>query len=47
MLVDFSSGFSTIVFTTSDTELEYYHQKVNVRDTSQVIEQLQAFQGNP
>ena len=28
------------VFTTSETELDYYQQKVNVRDASQVTEQL-------
>ena len=28
------------VFTTSETELDYYHQKVNVRVVSQVAERL-------
>ena len=28
------------VFTTSETEVDYYHQKVNIRVASQVIERL-------
>ena len=29
-----------LVFTTSETELDYYHQKVNIRVSSRVVERL-------
>ena len=38
------------LFTTSETELEYYHQKINVRVALQVAEQLKTlrnFKKNP
>ena len=31
--------FAQFLFITSETELDYYHQKVNVRVASQVVEQ--------
>ena len=31
------------LFTTSETELDYYHQKINVRVALQVAEQLKTF----
>ena len=31
------------VFTTSETELDYYHQKVNIPVASQVAEQLKTY----
>ena len=34
------SLFSTIFFTTSETELDYYHQKVSVQVPSRVAERL-------
>ena len=35
------------VFTTSETEVDYYHQKVNLRVASRVAERLRKFQENP
>ena len=35
------------IFTTSATELDYYHQKVNVRVASQVAERLKTFPEHP
>ena len=32
---------SQFLFTTSEMELDYYHQKVNVRDASQVVEHIE------
>ena len=35
------------IFTTSAMELDYYHQKVNVRVASQVAERLKTFPEHP
>ena len=33
-------SLTQLFFTTSETELDYYHQKVNVRVASRVVERL-------
>ena len=36
---DFST-FSQFLFTTTETEIDYYHQKVNLRVASRVVKRL-------
>ena len=40
IFADFFYFLAQFIFTTSGTELDYYHQKVNVRVASQVFKRL-------